>query len=108
MNLLFICSKNRLRSPTAEAVFSAYDGIAAIGAGVNPDSPTPLTGDLVEWADLIFVMESSHRRRVNARFGKMLRGKEPIVLGIPDNYSLMEPALVEILARKVEPLIGAR
>jgi len=58
--LLFICSENRLRSPTAEAVFSEYDGVEAIGAGTNADAETPERGDLIEWADIVFVMEKVH------------------------------------------------
>jgi len=54
--LLFICSENRLRSPTAEAVFSEYDGVEAIGAGTNADAETPVSGDLIEWADIVLVM----------------------------------------------------
>ena len=55
MNLLFVCSENRLRSPTGEEVFSKYEGINAIGAGTNSDAETPVSGDLIEWADIIFV-----------------------------------------------------
>ena len=61
MNLLFVCSENRLRSTTGEEVFSEYEGIEAIGAGTNSDAETPVSGDLIEWADIIFVMEKSHR-----------------------------------------------
>src|SRR5262245_20011866 len=61
MHLLFICSKTRLRSPTAETVFSMLEGIEAVGAGLNRDADTPVSGDLVEWADAIFVMERKHK-----------------------------------------------
>ncbi|WP_428623009.1 hypothetical protein [Sedimenticola sp.] len=64
-HLLFICSECRLRSPTAEAIFSEYEGIKAIAAGTNNDAETPLTGDLIEWADVILVMEKSHRNNVS-------------------------------------------
>ena len=53
MNLLFICSENRLRSPTAAAVFSDYDNVVTISAGTNSDVSTPVSGDLIEWADAI-------------------------------------------------------
>lgn len=43
MNLLFVCSENRLRSPTAEAVFCKYAGVNAIGAGTNGDAETPVS-----------------------------------------------------------------
>ena len=57
--LLFVCTENKLRSPTAEVLFSSYDGIEAIGAGTNSDAATPVSGDLIEWADIILVMEKS-------------------------------------------------
>lgn len=55
--LLFVCSENKLRSPTGEEVFSEYAGVEAIGCGTNNDAETPLSGDLVEWADVILTME---------------------------------------------------
>ena len=70
--LLFVCSENRLRSPTAEAVFAAYDGVEAISAGTNNDCEQPVTGDLIEWADVILVMEKSHRNKVASRFRSLL------------------------------------
>jgi len=101
MNLLFVCSENRLRSPTGEEVFSKYDGINAIGAGTNNDADTPLSGDLIAWADIVFVMEKSHRNKVTRRFGKLLKGKRVVCLDIADNYQRMQPELVGILQRKV-------
>lgn len=108
MRLLFVCSKNRLRSPTAEAVFSGREGIEAIGAGIDPDSPTPLSGDLVEWADAILVMENGHYRRVVKKYKALLRDKKVIVLGIPDDFEFMDPELVSLLERKVEAFLRLR
>ncbi|MCB2102788.1 MAG: low molecular weight protein tyrosine phosphatase family protein [Rhodobacterales bacterium] len=101
MNLLFVCSENRLRSPTAEAVFSAYDGIDAIGAGTNKDADTPLSGDLVDWADMVFVMERSHRSKVVKAHGALLKSKRVVCLNIPDNYAFMQPELVRLLEARV-------
>jgi predicted protein tyrosine phosphatase len=101
MNLLFVCSRNRRRSPTAEAIFSGLDGYGVLSAGTSPDAETIISADLVVWADLIFVMEGIHRRRLNQRFGSSLRTKRLIVLGIPDEYSYMDPRLVELLQEKV-------
>ena len=71
MNLLFVCSRNRLRSPTAEAIFSGMDGYEVLSAGTSPDAETVVSGDLVEWADTIFVMEGVHRRRLMRLFGRV-------------------------------------
>ena len=99
--LLFVCSQNRLRSPTAEAVFSQYEGIEAISAGTNNDAETPVSGDLVEWADIVFVMEKAHRNRLMHRFRPLLKDKQVVVLGIPDDYEYMDPALVRLLEARV-------
>jgi len=101
MNLLFVCSENRLRSPTGEEVFSSYDGVDAIGCGTNADSATPVSGDLIEWADVIFVMEQSHKNKVSKKFQALLKTTKVICLDIPDNYQRMDPALVRVLEHKV-------
>ncbi|MDH5630841.1 MAG: phosphotyrosine protein phosphatase [Gammaproteobacteria bacterium] len=104
--LLFVCSENRLRSPTAEAVFSEYDGIEAIGAGTNSDAETPVSGDLIEWADVILVMEKMHRNKVSKKYKDLLKTKRLIVLDIPDNYDRMDPELIRILKTKVSRLVN--
>ena len=101
MNLLFVCSENRLRSPTAEAVFSEYEGINAIGAGTNSDAETTMSGDLIEWADAILVMEKSHRNKISKKFKDLLKNKKLVCLDIPDNYECMDPELIKILKAKV-------
>ncbi len=105
MNLLFVCSENRLRSPTAEAVFSKYPGVQAIGAGTNTDAATPLSGDLIEWADMVFVMENSHRNKIAKKYRELLKNKRLVCLDIPDIYDRMQPELVNLLEVKVRKYI---
>lgn len=101
MNLLFVCSENRLRSPTGEAVFSKYEGISAIGCGTNADAETPVSGDLIDWADIILVMEKTHRNKVSKKFKHLLNGKKLVSLDIPDNYGCMDPELIRLLEIRV-------
>ena len=101
MKILFVCSENRLRSPTAAAVFSKYEGIEAISAGTNADASTLVSGDLIEWADAILVMEKSHRNRVAKKFRALLKDKKLAVLEIPDNYSYMDEELIKMLTDRV-------
>ena len=101
MNVLFVCSKNRWRSPTAEAIFSGEPGIECDSAGLNHDSENPIGADVVAWADLIFVMERDHLKKLKTRFKEHLGGARVICLDIPDNYPLMDPALVKLLKAKV-------
>lgn len=107
LNLLFLCSRNRLRSPTAEAIFATRPGVETASAGTSPDADNPVSLDLIEWADIVFAMENVHRKRLNEMFRSALRDKKVIVLGIADKYSYMDPELVRILegklARYLEP-----
>ena len=96
-NVLFVCSANRLRSPTAEQVFSTWPGIETDSAGISNDADVPLSTEQVEWADIIFVMEKTHRNKLSRKFRSSLNGKRVICLDIPDNYEFMDPALVRML-----------
>ena len=100
MNHLFICSMNRLRSPTAETIFAELDHIQVDSAGINRGADVLLSAEQIEWADLILVMEKMHRRKLNEKYGQHLKGKRIIVLGIPDDYQYMDPELIAILRRK--------
>ena len=101
-NYLFVCSQNRLRSPTAEHIFADVPGIATVSAGTNNDAENPLTVELVDWADFIFVMERQHRTKLQKKHKAALKDKRLVVLDIPDEYEFMEPALVRLLRAKMQ------
>jgi len=103
--VLFLCSRNRLRSPTAEQVFGTWPGLEVDSAGLADDAEAVLTAEQLDWADLIVVMEASHRRRRQARHRTRLKGKRVVCLDIPDNYTFMQPELIALLLKKVEPLL---
>lgn len=103
--LLFICGQNRLRSPTAEQVFANWPGVETDSAGLKAEAETPVTPEALAWADLILVMENSHRRKLATRFPAALKGKRVVSLGIPDEYDYMDPALVALLQARVPPLL---
>lgn len=107
-HVLFVCGKNRLRSPTAEHVFADWEGLETSSAGVNRDADSPVTPELLDWADTILVMEPSHRAKLAAQFGARLRGKRIASLDIPDDYEYMQPALVELLLAKVPRYLPPR
>jgi predicted protein tyrosine phosphatase len=100
-NVLFVCSANRLRSPTAEQVFSTWPGIETDSAGISNGADVLLSAEQVEWADIIFVMEKTHRNKLNRKFRSSLNGKRVVCLDIPDDYEFMDPALVRILESRV-------
>jgi len=99
--VLFVCGRNRSRSPPAESVFGDYPDVETASAGTSPDADTPLSAELVEWADIIFVMEKSHRQKLSTRFRASLKNSRVVCLDIPDKYAFMEPELVQLLKSKV-------
>jgi predicted protein tyrosine phosphatase len=100
-NILFVCGKNRQRSPTAEQTFASDPRFEVASAGISADADNPLTPDLVEWADIIFVMEKAHRQKLATHFRTSLKHARVICLNIPDKYAFMAPELVRILKSKV-------
>jgi predicted protein tyrosine phosphatase len=106
LKLLFVCGKNMLRSPTTEAIFAEYAGLEVDSAGVDRDAETPLGVEAIQWADIIFVMEKTHLRKLRAKFQSELHNKRIICLDILDNYEYMQPELVALLTKKILPLLG--
>jgi len=105
--VLFICSQNRLRSPTAERVFSDRPGFEVASAGLNQEAGTPVCPELLEWSDVIFVMEKIHKSKLSKKFRPYLKAKRVICLDIPDEFEFMDPALVRLLEAKVGPFFRA-
>jgi predicted protein tyrosine phosphatase len=103
--LLFICSRNRLRSPTAESVFGESDGFETASAGLNHDANQTVTPELLQWADVILVMERGHRHKLSQRFQPYLKNKQVICLDIPDKYGYMDAELIHLLKQKVSQLL---
>lgn len=94
-----------MRSPTAERVFFGTAGLEVRSAGTERDADNPVSSDDVEWAEMIFVMESRHKKRLGQMFGRLLAQKRIVVLGVPDDYEFMQPELVALLTLKVTPYL---
>lgn len=107
-NVLFICGKNRLRSPTAEQLFASWPEVETASAGLGNDADVQVTPELVRWADLIFVMERTHRSKLSSRFKAHLGSTRVVCLNIADDYEFMEPRLVQLLQARVPPHLPQR
>lgn len=103
MKLLFICSRNRRRSLTAEKLFEGSGLHQVRSAGTQPESRIVVTEGHIGWADVVFVMEKSHLNRMRLKFPDALQDKRVVTLYIPDDYELMQPELLEELRCKLEP-----
>jgi len=103
-NLLFVCSRNQWRSPTAEKIYKEK-GFSARSAGTSPKAKHSISVKDVEWADVIFVMEKKHKNRVVAMFGRLVEYKKIHVLDVPDEYRFMDPLLIDHLEDVMEPYL---
>ena len=104
LRILFICSRNQWRSPTAERIYARDSRVEVRSAGTSSSARRRVREADLEWADLVLVMEHEHKRRLQ-RLGPS--GVRIEVLDIPDDYAAMDPELVELLTERVEPLIDA-
>ena len=105
LNLLFLCSRNQWRSPTAERVFARLEGLQTRSRGVSKSAVQRLRLGDVEWSDVIFAMEQEHKERLLRDFGAAARGRPVHVLNIPDDYPFMDPELVKLLSVSVQPYL---
>ena len=103
VNVLFVCSRNQWRRPTAEALFKNAPGINARSAGTSPSARIRITERHISWADVIFVMEKRHGQILRERFGHVLGQKKIISLDIPDAYQFMDQDLVATLKDRLQP-----
>jgi predicted protein tyrosine phosphatase len=106
MNILFLCSKNQWRSPTAEQVWRRHPGLSVRSAGTSPNARHPVSSADVAWADVIFAMEEKHKSRLLTEHRNVVTGKTIHVLDIPDDYRYMDPELVEQLRTSVGEILG--
>ena len=104
--LLFICSGNRDRSPTAEALFHDSAEYEARSAGTHLSATQKVTQEMLDWADMIFVMsesEDGHVTYLKENFD--LHGKKIHDLEILDRYDRGEPDLVNLLRQRLAPFV---
>jgi len=101
-NILFICSRNQWRSPTAEKVYAKDPRVQVHSAGTSPKARHTVNAKDIAWAELLFVMEYKHKDRLKAEFSKILQYKKIIVLDIPDEYGYMDEELVGLIEASVE------
>ena len=95
--LLFICSRNQWRSPTAAALFKHSQSYVAKSAGTSDKARIKLTANLINWADQIFVMEKRHGAIIKQNYPDLIKDRSIITLNISDDYQYMDPELIEIL-----------
>ena len=104
-NVLFVCSKNQWRSPTAERIYSEHQLLNVKSGGTSRSARHCVNAVDIKWADIIIVMEDKHRAQLISRFPSDLKYKDMHVIDIPDDYQFMDPELIEELRSAIDPLL---
>jgi predicted protein tyrosine phosphatase len=99
--LLFVCSRNQWRSPTAAALFKGNDLYIARSAGTSDSARIKITPGLINWADKIFVMEKRHLAIIHHKYPDPIQDKQIFNLNISDDYQYMDLELIEIFRSRL-------
>lgn len=94
--ILFVCGRNKWRSPTAVEIYKNDPRIDVRFAGVSGKSLHPISNSDIEWADVILVMETKYKARIQRLF-QDFRLPPIKSLEIPDEYEYMDEELTSHL-----------
>ena len=83
-----------MRSPTAERMFSKRADLEVRSAGTATDALARVNDQMLDWADLIFIMDEQQRRSLRRRFTGHPALERLICLEIPDEYTFLQPELM--------------
>ena len=99
--VLFVCSRNRRRSLTAETIFKDVPAWEVRSAGTEDGARIKVTAGHLGWADVVVVMEKRHKERLRQKYAEVLEGKPCVCLFIADDYDFMDAELMALLRAKV-------
>ena len=99
--VLFLCYQNRRRSATAERVFCKRTDLDVRSAGIGPDALVRVNALMLDWADVVFVMEERHHRDLERMFPGHAALSRTVTLDIPDQFAFLDPELVDLLKARV-------
>jgi predicted protein tyrosine phosphatase len=107
LKILFVCGKNKWRSPTAAMIYRTDPRVSVRSAGVSDTARRKISERDLDWADLVLVMERRYMRRIHAQF--RLRNAFPPMecLDIPDDYEFMDEELITLIRDGTEFQIKA-
>lgn len=105
LKILFVCTMNQWRSPTAEKIYADKPKVIARSCGTSNGARRRATSEDLKWADIVFVMERKHQQKLLADFPDEMRFKELHVLDIPDHYRTMDPELIDEIVAAVDPIL---
>lgn len=101
LKILFVCGKNKWRSPTAVNIYRSDNRLLVRSAGVSAKSQHQISSQDIFWADLILVMQNDYKRHIIDKFDHL--NLPPIEdLNIPDEFKYMDTPLI----KEIEVSVG--
>ncbi|MES2545586.1 MAG: protein tyrosine phosphatase [Bacteroidota bacterium] len=100
-NILFVCSRNKWRSLTAETIYKNSLDLNVKSAGTENSARIKINSKLIIWAEIIFVMEKIHKEKLAERFPNEIINKRIVILEISDDYKYMDKELIEEIKTSV-------
>jgi predicted protein tyrosine phosphatase len=105
VRVLFVCHYNRSRSATAERVFCKDPRLDVRSAGTSTDALVKVNARMLDWADIIFIMDAGQQRWLNEQFASHPALTRIVNLEIADDYTFLDPRLVTLLQERANPHI---
>jgi predicted protein tyrosine phosphatase len=98
--VLVVCGRNKRRSRTAENIFKNDNRFEIRSAGLSSKSTVQINEKLIEWADIIFVMDNGQRNRINNQYQS---AHVPNIenLNIKDVYEYLDAELIQLLTVRI-------
>lgn len=106
VNVLFVCSMNQWRSPTAEKLYSKHQSVNVKSRGTSRKARRTVSSNDLRWADIVMVMEKKHWQQLVSRFPNETRHQQIQILNVPDEYQFMDPELVELLRHSIDAVLN--
>ena len=107
LRVLFVCSKNQWRSPTAERLWEEDSRFSVRSAGTSANARRRVRSQDLEWADVIVAMEHKHKERLLDLDRRPDLKRKVVVANIAD-LPYMSPPLIQRLQERVAPMLEAR
>ena len=99
--VLFVCRQNRMRSATAERLFCKRTDLDVRSAGTASEALVRVNANMLDWADIIFVMDDDQRQWLASNFEQHPALSKIVCLDIPDDFTFLQPELVKLLEERV-------
>jgi predicted protein tyrosine phosphatase len=102
--ILFVCTANIDRSPTAEHLYKYHPELEVKSAGtaLYGFAELPVSLELIMWADVILCMTERQKHFIEHEFSDIISDKIIDELDVQDNYRYMNIQLQNILKTRID------